>query len=130
MNISAPFIRRPVATTLLTLAIVYGGILAYFKLPLSAMPEIHFPLIDVEASMPGAGGHALRAAWMLHQGSAIPVARAWNPVTCDRWLRGMRRKLASIWKTGGKLYNKSRALPVRPGRRGAGGHLDRAMAPH
>ncbi len=54
MNLSAPFIRRPVATTLLTLAIVYAGLLAYFKLPLSAMPEIHFPLIDVEASMPGA----------------------------------------------------------------------------
>ena len=45
MNISALFIRRPVATTLFTLAIVYGGLLGYFKLPLAAEPNVDFPAV-------------------------------------------------------------------------------------
>jgi multidrug efflux pump len=59
MNISAPFIRRPVAATLLTLAIVFAGTFTYFKLPLAAMPEIVFPAIAVNASMPGASPEAM-----------------------------------------------------------------------
>ena len=61
MNISAPFIRRPVATTLLTLAIVFAGTLAYFKLPLAAMPKVNFPEVFVEASMPGASPETIAA---------------------------------------------------------------------
>jgi len=62
MNLSAPFIRRQVATTLLTLAIVYGGLIGYFKLPLAAMPEIKFPVLLVEASMPGASPETMATA--------------------------------------------------------------------
>jgi len=62
MNLSAPFIRRPVATTLLTLAIVYGGLIGYFKLPLAAMPEIKFPVVLVEATMPGASPETMATA--------------------------------------------------------------------
>ncbi len=54
MNISAPFISRPVATTLLTIAIALAGILGYSKLPVSPLPQIDFPTIMVQAQLPGA----------------------------------------------------------------------------
>jgi len=54
MNISAPFIARPVATTLLTLAIALAGILGFSKLPVSPLPQVDFPTISVTASLPGA----------------------------------------------------------------------------
>jgi multidrug efflux pump len=54
MNISEPFIRRPIATTLLTLGIVLAGSLAFFQLPVSPLPQIDSPTISVSASLPGA----------------------------------------------------------------------------
>ena len=54
MNISAPFIARPVATTLLTIAIALAGLLGYMKLPVSPLPQIDFPTIMVQAQLPGA----------------------------------------------------------------------------
>ena len=54
MNISAPFIARPVTTTLLTLAIVAAGALGFSKLPVSLMPQVDFPTIVVNAQLPGA----------------------------------------------------------------------------
>ena len=54
MNLSAPFIARPVATTLLTIAIALAGLLAYLKLPVAPLPEVDFPTISVQASLPGA----------------------------------------------------------------------------
>jgi multidrug efflux pump len=54
MNISAPFISRPVATTLLTVAIALAGILGFTKLPVSPLPQVDFPTISVTASLPGA----------------------------------------------------------------------------
>ena len=54
MNISAPFIARPVTTTLLTLAIVAAGALGFSKLPVSLMPQVDFPTIVVNAYLPGA----------------------------------------------------------------------------
>ncbi|MFI4937812.1 MAG: efflux RND transporter permease subunit, partial [Candidatus Berkiellales bacterium] len=54
MNLSAPFIYRPVATTLLALAIAISGIIAFKFLPVSALPQIEFPTINVQASLPGA----------------------------------------------------------------------------
>src|ERR1039458_3822561 len=54
MNISAPFISRPVATTLLTLAIALAGILGFLKLPVSPLPQVDFPTISVSATLPGA----------------------------------------------------------------------------
>ena len=53
MNISAPFIRRPVATTLLTAGIVLVGIIAFNVLPVSPLPQVDFPTISVSASLPG-----------------------------------------------------------------------------
>jgi multidrug efflux pump len=54
MNLSSPFIRRPVATTLLTAAIALSGAVAFRALPVSALPQIDFPTISVGASLPGA----------------------------------------------------------------------------
>jgi multidrug efflux pump len=54
MNISASFIARPVATTLLTIGIALGGFFAFFKLPVSPLPQVDFPTISVQAQLPGA----------------------------------------------------------------------------
>jgi multidrug efflux pump len=54
MNISAPFISRPVATTLLTAAIALAGILGFSRLPVSPLPQVDFPTISVSAQLPGA----------------------------------------------------------------------------
>jgi multidrug efflux pump len=54
MNFSAPFIARPVATTLLTVGIVLAGMLAFFRLPVAPLPQVDFPTILVTANLPGA----------------------------------------------------------------------------
>ena len=54
MSFSAPFIRRPVATTLLTIGLFLAGALAYPLLPVSSLPQIDFPTISVQANLPGA----------------------------------------------------------------------------
>jgi len=54
VNISAPFIRRPVATTLLTFGVLLAGIFAFLKLPVAPLPQVDFPVILVQAQMPGA----------------------------------------------------------------------------
>src|ERR1700758_4165906 len=53
MNISGPFIRRPIATTLLTLAIALAGMVAFRLLPVSPLPQVDFPTISVGAQLPG-----------------------------------------------------------------------------
>jgi hydrophobe/amphiphile efflux-1 (HAE1) family protein len=54
MNFSAPFIRRPIATTLLTAAVILSGAAAFRVLPVSPLPQVDFPTISVSASLPGA----------------------------------------------------------------------------
>ncbi|HEX3377446.1 MAG TPA: efflux RND transporter permease subunit, partial [Candidatus Acidoferrales bacterium] len=54
MHISAPFIRRPVATSLLSIAILLAGGVAFYFLPVAALPRVDFPTIYVRASLPGA----------------------------------------------------------------------------
>ncbi|ATQ67900.1 MULTISPECIES: efflux RND transporter permease subunit [Methylosinus] len=54
MNISAPFILRPVATTLLTIALTLAGALAFMRLPVAPLPQIDSPTVAVSASLPGA----------------------------------------------------------------------------
>jgi multidrug efflux pump len=61
-NFSAPFIRRPVGTTLLTLAVTLSGILGYFLLPVSPLPQVEFPTISVSASLPGASPETMASA--------------------------------------------------------------------
>ncbi|MFM0752035.1 efflux RND transporter permease subunit [Paraburkholderia strydomiana] len=54
MNLSRPFISRPVATTLLAIGIALSGIFAFTKLPVAPLPQVDFPTISVQASLPGA----------------------------------------------------------------------------
>jgi multidrug efflux pump len=54
MEPSTPFIRRPVATTLLTFGLAAAGAVAFFKLPVSPLPQVDFPTISVQATLPGA----------------------------------------------------------------------------
>jgi multidrug efflux pump len=54
MNISAPFIRRPVATALMTAAIALAGALAFFKLPVAPLPQVQVPYVTINAALPGA----------------------------------------------------------------------------
>ena len=54
MNFSAPFINRPVATTLLTLGVALAGAVAFTLLPVAPLPQVDFPTISVQASLPGA----------------------------------------------------------------------------
>ena len=55
MSISAPFIARPIATSLLAAAVLLGGIFGYLRLPVSALPTVDFPTIQVTTQLPGAG---------------------------------------------------------------------------
>ncbi|CAO3456001.1 Multidrug efflux system MdtABC-TolC, inner-membrane proton/drug antiporter MdtC (RND type) [Azospirillum argentinense] len=61
-NLSAPFIRRPVATTLLTLGLALAGALGFVGLPVSPLPQVDFPTISVTASMPGASPETMAAS--------------------------------------------------------------------
>ncbi len=67
MSISSPFIRRPVATSLIAAAFLVIGIIAYFNLPVAALPQVDFPTIQVQASLPGAS------------------PRPWPPTSPPRW---------------------------------------------
>ena len=70
MNISAPFIRRPVATLLLTLALLVAGAAAFPQLPVAPLPQVDFPTIAVTASLPGASPETMAAT------VATPLERA------------------------------------------------------
>ncbi|WP_159874774.1 multidrug efflux RND transporter permease subunit [Aquitalea denitrificans] len=67
---SAPFIRRPIATTLLTLAILLAGFLAFKLLPVSPLPQVDFPTISVSAKLPGASPETMAST------VATPLERA------------------------------------------------------
>src|ERR1035441_1753027 len=54
MSLSSPFIRRPVAASLLTLGLVAAGVIAFFKLAVSPLPDVDIPTISVQATLPGA----------------------------------------------------------------------------
>jgi multidrug efflux pump len=62
MNVSEPFIHRPVATTLLTIAIAIAGAIAFEVLPVSPLPQVDFPTISVSASLPGASAEIMASS--------------------------------------------------------------------
>src|ERR1700723_3573121 len=61
-NFSAPFVRRPVATTLITIAIFLSGAVAFRLLPVAPLPQVDFPTIGVGASLPGASPETMASA--------------------------------------------------------------------
>src|SRR5476651_2119600 len=62
MSLSTPFINRPAGTTLLTVALALSGIVAYQFLPTSPIPQVEFPTIGVNASLPGASPETMASA--------------------------------------------------------------------
>src|SRR4051794_32591290 len=70
MNLSEPFVRRPVATTLLTIGIALAGIIGFRLLPVSPLPQVDFPTISVTATLPGASPETMAAT------VATPLERA------------------------------------------------------
>src|SRR5688572_8790897 len=70
MNLSRPFVRRPVASCLIAVAIVLAGALAYGLLPVAPLPQVDFPTISVSASLPGASPETMAAS------VAAPLERA------------------------------------------------------
>src|SRR6202030_1507667 len=62
MSISAPFIKRPIGTSLLTLALLMSGVLAFTRLPVAPLPQVEFPVIQVSASLPGASPETMASA--------------------------------------------------------------------
>src|SRR5215469_6924199 len=74
MSISTPFIHRPVATTLFLLALTLAGAIAYTLLPISALPEVDFPTINVQAGLPGASPEVMAAA------VATPLEKAFTRI--------------------------------------------------
>src|SRR6187455_3292013 len=70
MNITEPFVRRPVATTLLTIGLALAGAVAFRLLPVSPLPQVDFPTVSVSASLPGASPEVMAAT------VATPLERA------------------------------------------------------
>src|SRR5450432_4064397 len=62
MNIAGPFIRRPIATTLLAIGVLLAGSWAYTLLPVSPLPRVDFPTISVSAALPGASPETMASA--------------------------------------------------------------------
>lgn len=75
MNLAAPFVRRPIATVLMALALLGAGLLSYRMLPLAALPSIEFPVVLVSAQLPGAAPETMASAVsapLLRELTAIP----------------------------------------------------------
>src|SRR5450631_3869693 len=62
MSFSEPFIRRPVATTLLTIAIALAGLAAFRMLPVAPLPQVEFPTIQVNGGLPGASPETMASS--------------------------------------------------------------------
>src|ERR1700746_548431 len=87
MSLSSPFIRRPVATTLLSLGLVVAGAIAFFKLPVSPLPDVDIPTIAVQATLPGAS-------------PADVAGNVASPLARDLWQICDGTEMASVGSTG------------------------------
>src|SRR5271154_4109568 len=62
MNVSTPFIKRPIGTSLLSIALLLSGALAFNFLPVAPLPQVEYPVISVNASLPGASPDTMASA--------------------------------------------------------------------
>jgi hydrophobic/amphiphilic exporter-1 (mainly G- bacteria), HAE1 family len=74
MNVSKPFIERPIATSLVMIAILTFGWMAFFRLPVAALPDVDFPTIEVSASLPGASSETMASS------VATPLEREFSSI--------------------------------------------------
>ncbi|HWI84367.1 efflux RND transporter permease subunit [Ramlibacter sp.] len=81
MNLSAPFVRRPVATVLLTIWLALAGIAAFFVLPVAPLPQVDFPVISVNASIPGASPETMASSVATPLERRLGVIAGVNEVT-------------------------------------------------
>ena len=75
MSISEPFVRRPVATSLLMAAVLFAGLIAYPLLPVAPLPQVDFPTIQVSAQLPGASPETMASA------VAAPLERQFGQIS-------------------------------------------------
>jgi multidrug efflux pump len=81
MNLSAPFVRRPVGTVLLTAWIALAGIAAFFNLPVASLPQVDFPVISVSANVPGASPQTMATSVATPLERRLGVIAGVNEVT-------------------------------------------------
>src|SRR5690348_18494799 len=87
MSVSEPFIRRPIATSLLGIALLIGGALGYAALPVSSLPQVDFPTVQVTTQLPGASPDVIASlitAPLERQLGQIPPLTAMNPTSSFR----------------------------------------------
>ena len=118
MNLSRPFVERPVATTLLTLGIALAGIIGFRLLPVSPLPQVDFPTISVSASLPGASPETMAAT------VATPLERALGRIAGITEITSS----SSLGKHARRAAVRSRPRHQRRGARRAGGDQRRAHA--
>ena len=81
MNLSEPFVRRPIATVLLTIGVALAGIAAFFVLPVSPLPQVDYPSISVSASLPGASPDTMASSVATPLERRLAVIAGVNEVT-------------------------------------------------
>ena len=115
MSISTPFIQRPVATTLLLIALTLAGGIAYTLLPVSALPQVDFPTISVSAGLPGASPEVMAAS------VATPLEKQFTRIA------GVTEMTSQQFGRLGAGHAAVRSEPrhQRRGARRAGGHQRR-----
>ena len=90
MNISRPFIARPVASTLLSLGVALAGVLAFLLLPIAPLPQVEFPVIMVTANLPGASPETMAATVATPLERALGTIAGVNEITSSSSLSSTR----------------------------------------
>jgi multidrug efflux pump len=83
MNLSQPFVRRPIATVLLTLGLALAGIAAFFVLPVSPLPQVDFPAVSVSANLPGASPDTMASSVATPLERRLAVIAGVNEITSN-----------------------------------------------
>ena len=112
MNLSGPFVRRPVATVLLTVGLALAGIGAFFLLPVASLPQVDFPAISVSANLPGASPDTMATS------VATPLERRLGVIA------GVNEMTSSSGNGSTRISLQFDALARRLGRGGRKGQSD------
>ena len=140
MNISAPFIERPVMTVLLMIALVAFGAFGYSALPVSELPAVDFPTINVSASLPGAdpadhGVARWRRRWKAQFSTIAGVSSMTSQSSSgttsvtiqfdlDRNIDGAAEDVQAAIQAGGAAAAGQHAVPAYPAQSQSGGRAD------
>jgi len=90
LNWSSMFVYRPVATTLVSIGIALAGVLAYFNLPVASLPQVDFPTISVQASLPGASPETMAATVATPLERGLGAIAGVNEITSNSTLGNTR----------------------------------------